>query len=113
DAGRTRLSPRRERQIAVRLPVGWWTTRRGMDAPARAAGVVRRDLTGWRKNQRRPSGNRRLPDGRRQVRGARIPHMTADERGLTVTYDGPVAHLTLSRPAKLNALDDGVRQALA
>lgn len=39
--------------------------------------------------------------------------MTDDSPGLTVTYDDRVARLTLSRPAKLNALDDGVRRALA
>jgi enoyl-CoA hydratase/carnithine racemase len=45
--------------------------------------------------------------------------MTADDghdrgdRGLTLSYDGPVARLTLTRPRQLNALDDGVRRALA
>lgn len=37
-----------------------------------------------------------------------------DQRGgLTVAVEGPVARLTLDRPARLNALDDGVRRALA
>jgi enoyl-CoA hydratase/carnithine racemase len=39
--------------------------------------------------------------------------MPTDERGLDVTYDGPVVRLTLSRPERLNALDDGLRRALA
>jgi enoyl-CoA hydratase/carnithine racemase len=39
--------------------------------------------------------------------------MTDDGTGLTVTTDDRVARLTLARPAKLNALDDGVRRALA
>jgi enoyl-CoA hydratase/carnithine racemase len=39
--------------------------------------------------------------------------MSADDRGLRVTWDGPVARLTLTRPDRLNALDDGVRRALA
>lgn len=39
--------------------------------------------------------------------------MTDDGTGLTVSYDDRVARLTLSRPEKLNALDDGVRRALA
>jgi enoyl-CoA hydratase/carnithine racemase len=36
-----------------------------------------------------------------------------DDAGLTVREEGRVVHLTLSRPEKLNALDDGLRQALA
>jgi enoyl-CoA hydratase/carnithine racemase len=39
--------------------------------------------------------------------------MTSDPQGLTVDWDGPVVRLTLARPDQLNALDDGVRQALA
>jgi enoyl-CoA hydratase/carnithine racemase len=39
--------------------------------------------------------------------------MTTDEGGLTVGYDGPVVRLTLARPDKLNALNDGIRSALA
>jgi enoyl-CoA hydratase/carnithine racemase len=39
--------------------------------------------------------------------------MTDDGPGLTVTSGDRVARLTLARPAKLNALDDGVRRALA
>ena len=39
--------------------------------------------------------------------------MAPDERPLAVSLDGPVARLTLSRPAKLNALNDDVRRALA
>jgi enoyl-CoA hydratase/carnithine racemase len=33
--------------------------------------------------------------------------------GLEVTYEGPVARLTLSRPERLNALNDEVRQGIA
>jgi enoyl-CoA hydratase/carnithine racemase len=39
--------------------------------------------------------------------------MSADDRCLRVTWDGPVAHLTLTRAERLNALDDTVRRALA
>ncbi len=35
------------------------------------------------------------------------------ESGLRVAFEGPVARLTLDRPGKLNALDDGLRRALA
>lgn len=36
-----------------------------------------------------------------------------ETRVLAVSYDGPVVRLTLSRPDKLNALNDDVRKALA
>ena len=39
--------------------------------------------------------------------------MSADDRSLRVSWDGPVARLTLTRADRLNALDDGVRRALA
>jgi enoyl-CoA hydratase/carnithine racemase len=39
--------------------------------------------------------------------------MTADDRSLRVSWDGPVARLNLTRPDRLNALDEGVRRALA
>jgi enoyl-CoA hydratase/carnithine racemase len=39
--------------------------------------------------------------------------MPEDEPVLDVSIDGPVARLTLNRPAKLNALNEDVRKALA
>jgi enoyl-CoA hydratase/carnithine racemase len=39
--------------------------------------------------------------------------MSADDSSLRVLWDGPVARLTLTRPERLNALDDGVRRALS
>ncbi|HEY3841778.1 MAG TPA: enoyl-CoA hydratase/isomerase family protein [Acidimicrobiales bacterium] len=39
--------------------------------------------------------------------------MADDPTGLRVSYEGPVVHLTLSRPERLNALNDDVRRALA
>lgn len=39
--------------------------------------------------------------------------MTSEDHGLAVAVDGAVARLTLARPDRLNALDDGVRVALA
>jgi enoyl-CoA hydratase/carnithine racemase len=39
--------------------------------------------------------------------------MSDDDRGLRVSWDGPVARLSLTRADRLNALDDNVRRALA
>lgn len=39
--------------------------------------------------------------------------MTDRGSGVSVSEDGPVVRVTLARPEKLNALDDGMRQALA
>ncbi len=36
----------------------------------------------------------------------------AAEHGLAVWFDGPIAHLQLARPEKLNAIDTGILQAL-
>jgi enoyl-CoA hydratase/carnithine racemase len=36
-----------------------------------------------------------------------------DDTGVVVTEDGPVVRITLDRPDRLNALDDGVRRVLA
>jgi enoyl-CoA hydratase/carnithine racemase len=39
--------------------------------------------------------------------------MLASVSGLSVAYEGPVAHLTLARPERLNALNDEIRKSMA
>jgi len=39
--------------------------------------------------------------------------VTEESSSVAVEHDGPVARLTLTRPQQLNALDDGIRRALA